>query len=176
MAFVLNKKAKELEDEIETLTQDIEALKVRIDVQMQENRRLKQAHQREMQGLAQQLAQQNSIVQAKNKEVEDLKFAIVQKNILVASYEPKLFVQTERAERLDKLVARLRKKVPRHNERGAGRKSKITDEIITQVKRLKSENKSLAEIAAELSSPTGINYSKSTVKKIVDTYIKPCEN
>ncbi len=176
MAFVLNKKAKELEDEIETSTQDIEALKVRIDVQVKENKRLKLIYQSEVQELEQQLAQKNALMQAQDKKIEDLKYAIVQKNILVANYEPKLVAQTERAERLDKLVTRLRKKIPRYNERGAGRKSKITDEVITKVKYLKSENKSLAEIAAELISSTSVNYSKSTVKKIVDAYIKQCEN
>lgn len=176
MAFVLNRKAKELEDEIEALTQEIETLQVRVEVQIKENKRLKLLYQSEVQELEWQLAQKDTLVKAQNKEIEELKFAIVQKNILIANYEPKLLEQTERAQRLDKLVIRLRKKIPRYNERGAGRKSKITDEVIVQVKRLKSENKSLAEIAAEITSSTGINYSKSTVKKIVDAYIKRCEN
>lgn len=79
MAFVLNRKVKELEDEIEALTRDIDVLKVRLDVQIKENKRLKLLYQSEVQELEWQLAQKDTLVQAQNKEIEELKFAIVKK-------------------------------------------------------------------------------------------------
>lgn len=53
-----------------------------------------------------------------------------------------------------------------------GRKSKINDSVIKRVKELNSENKSLMGIAEILEKESGITYSKSTVKKIIDNYIK----
>lgn len=60
-----------------------------------------------------------------------------------------------------------------------GRKSKINDSVIKRVRELNSENKSMMGIAEILKKESGITYSKSTVKKIIDNYIKDdnvCEN
>lgn len=59
-----------------------------------------------------------------------------------------------------------------HNERGAGRKSRITQEDIVLVKQCMTEGKSLAEMAAELSEKGVKRWSRSTVKYLMDKYCK----
>ncbi len=69
---------------------------------------------------------------------------------------------------IDEMKARLNNSAIPHNARGAGRKSKITADTISQAKALKSEGKSLNEIAKILTEQMGIGFSKSTVKKMMD--------
>lgn len=57
-----------------------------------------------------------------------------------------------------------------HNERGAGRKSRITQEDIVLAKQCMTEGKSLAEIANVLSKKSGKRWSRSTVKYLIDKY------
>lgn len=59
-----------------------------------------------------------------------------------------------------------------HNERGAGRKSRITQEDIFLTKQCMTGGKSLAEIAAVLSEKSGKHWSRSTVKYLIDKYCK----
>lgn len=59
-----------------------------------------------------------------------------------------------------------------HNERGAGRKSRITQEDIFLVKQCMTEGKSLAEMAAVLSEKSRKRWSRSTVKYLIDKYCK----
>lgn len=76
---------------------------------------------------------------------------------------------------LKRINATLRKENTRLKEKtksNAGRKSKINDDVIKQTEKLKSENKSLMQIANELEISTGVSYSKSTIKNIIDNYIK----
>lgn len=58
-----------------------------------------------------------------------------------------------------------------HNERGAGRKSRIENSHIALVSRWIAEGKGVSEIARLLSDNTGIHWSKSTVQYLVRQYI-----
>ena len=51
-----------------------------------------------------------------------------------------------------------------HNERGAGRKSRITSEIRQLILDLKSQNFTQAEIAKKLTDSTGEHWSRSTIR------------
>lgn len=59
-----------------------------------------------------------------------------------------------------------------HNERGAGRKSRIKQEDVLLAKQCITEGKSLAEIAGVLSEKSGKCWSRSTVKYLLDKYCK----
>ena len=54
-----------------------------------------------------------------------------------------------------------------HNERGAGRKKKATNEVIARVLQLKSEGISQANIASTVSAEFGLAISRTTVGEIV---------
>ena len=73
---------------------------------------------------------------------------------------------------IDQLKHKAAKASIPHNARGAGRRSKVTADVIVRVKELKNEGKSLSQMATLLTLETGHNYSKSTIKKIVDLHIK----
>ena len=49
------------------------------------------------------------------------------------------------------------------NPRGAGRKSRITDDVLSCIKDLRQKGLSFSKIAAELTETTGTEWSKSTV-------------
>lgn len=59
-----------------------------------------------------------------------------------------------------------------HNERGAGRKSRITQEDIFLTKQCMMEGKSLAEIADVLSEKSGRSWSRSSVKYLIDKHCR----
>ena len=59
---------------------------------------------------------------------------------------------------------------PAHNERGAGRKSKATEENVSEILRLRDEGLSYSQIAGILTENNGEYISKSTVAKIVANF------
>jgi predicted RNase H-like nuclease (RuvC/YqgF family) len=61
---------------------------------------------------------------------------------------------------------------PIHNERGAGRKSKATDENVAEISRLRTEGYSYSQIANILTENSGEYISKSTVAKIAKSVEK----
>lgn len=79
---------------------------------------------------------------------------------------------------LDKLIKslqrsnkRIRSEKEKLKNRGGGRKSIITKEAIELTKGWRREGKSLSKIAELLTLQLGINYSKSTVKNMVDYHL-----
>lgn len=59
-----------------------------------------------------------------------------------------------------------------HNERGAGRKSRITPADVSIAKESTAKGKSLAEIARLLSKNSGKHWSRSSVKYLIDKHCK----
>ena len=108
-------------------------------------------------------------LELKEKKCKDLKAFLEKEFEINSTYISKTHL-------LYKEIAELKAKTATastpHNARGAGRRSKITANIIVRVKDLKSEGKSLSQIATLLTLETGVNYSKSAIKKIVDLHIK----
>jgi len=74
----------------------------------------------------------------------------------------------------DKLIAELQSQLQQpqkiHNERGAGRKTKITDEMVVEVLTLRQEGYGFSKIAKIYSEKTGISISKATVDKITKNW------
>ena len=60
-----------------------------------------------------------------------------------------------------------------HNERGAGRRSRIENSHITLVSKYIAEGKGTSEIARLLSVNTGSRWSKSTVQYLVKQHLGP---
>ena len=92
------------------------------------------------------------------KEITDLKEALRRKNSTI--------------KHLNNVVADLRSKLEahpkkNHNERGVGRKPKVTPEMIIEVKKLRQKNLSISEIAKIYSQNSGNTISKSSVYKII---------
>jgi len=92
------------------------------------------------------------------KEVSDLKEVLRKKDSTIRH--------------LNNVVANLRKQLESkpqkiHNERGAGRKSKITTEMVAEVMNLRHKNLSIAEIAKVYSQNSDNQISKSSVYKII---------
>ena len=71
---------------------------------------------------------------------------------------------------LRKTIENLRNQPRQHNERGAGRKSRITSEHVDFVKQEKKNGRSLSEIARLLSEQGDRSWSKSTIKYILTKY------
>ena len=108
-------------------------------------------------------------LELKEKKCKELKAFLEKECELTATYISKTHVLYKE---IDELKAKTATASTPHNARGAGRKSKITADIIEQAKYLKNEGKSLSQIATLLTLETGVNYSKSAIKKIVDLHIK----
>lgn len=60
-----------------------------------------------------------------------------------------------------------------HNERGAGRRSRIENSHITFVSKYIADGKGVSEIARLLSDNTGTHWSKSTVQYLVKQHLGP---
>lgn len=85
--------------------------------------------------------------------------------------EERVTAQSKEAQRLTLELKQTRdSKV--HNERGAGRKSRITKEHILLANQWLAEGKGYAEVARLLSAHTKSDWSRSTVKYMVEVYCK----
>jgi hypothetical protein len=71
---------------------------------------------------------------------------------------------------LREIIENLRNKPRPHNERGVGRKSRITSDHVDLVKKARVEGGSLSEIARILSDYSERPWSKSTIKYILTKY------
>ena len=108
-------------------------------------------------------------LELKEKKCKELKEFLEKEFELNSSYISKTHLLYKE---IDELKAKTAIASTPHNARGAGRRSKVTADVIVRVKDLKSEGKSLSQIATLLTLETGVNYSKSAIKKIVDLHIK----
>lgn len=122
------------------------------------------------------------LIANRNQTIEELQVMITEKESRIRDYEQEVDSTKKMVKDLQLQVKQLMienldlRKKPSYK---VGRKSKINDDIIKRTRELNSENKSLMGIAEILEKETGIAYSKSTVKKILDLYIKgnqTCEN
>jgi predicted RNase H-like nuclease (RuvC/YqgF family) len=87
------------------------------------------------------------------REIEKLKAEIKEKDALIVELQSQL-QQPQRV----------------HNERGAGRKTKITDEMVVEVLTLRQEGYGFNKIAKIYTKNTGISISKATVVKITKNW------
>lgn len=69
---------------------------------------------------------------------------------------------------LDNAVNQPRQKV--HNERGAGRKSKVDEETAAEILRLWNCGRSLSQIVKDIAQSTGVCICKATVHNILRKY------
>jgi len=92
------------------------------------------------------------------QEIADLKKELKQKDSTIRYLKN---VNTELERQLKSQPAKI------HNERGAGRKSKITSEMIAEIKALRQKNLSFSQIAKVCSQSSGVTISKSSVYKII---------
>lgn len=104
----------------------------------------------------------------KEKEIEQLNTSLAEKTKALKSANHKVVL---RDTNIEKLKFELNEKC-KPIKSNAGRKTKITNEVVARVEVLKIDGKSLSGIANILSLEFNENFSKSTIKKIVDTYIK----
>lgn len=91
-------------------------------------------------------------------------------SISLEEHERMILFLREQNSGLRKTIEALRNQPRRHNERGAGRKSRIRPEHVDFVKQEKKAGKSLAEIARLLSEQGDRPWSKSTIKYILTKY------
>jgi predicted RNase H-like nuclease (RuvC/YqgF family) len=87
------------------------------------------------------------------KEIERLKAEIQEKDELITELQSQL----EQPQKI-------------YNERGAGRKTKITNEMIVEVLMLRQEGHGFSKIAKLYSENTGEKISKATVDKITKNW------
>jgi predicted RNase H-like nuclease (RuvC/YqgF family) len=87
------------------------------------------------------------------REIERLKAEIKEKDLLIAELQSQL----ENPQKI-------------YNERGAGRKTKITNEMVVEVLNLRQEGYGFSKIAKLYSESTGISISKATVDKITKNW------
>jgi len=94
----------------------------------------------------------------------------LEQSILLEEYEEKIRVLKEQNLGLRKTIEHLRNLPRPHNERGAGRKSRVIPANVEFVKQARNEGRSLSEIAKLLSEESDKPWSKSTVKYILTKY------
>lgn len=102
-------------------------------------------------------------------EVDRLKQQLDQ-SVSRTEHEESIRASKEQILGLRKIIENLRNQPKPHNERGAGRKSRITPEHVVFVKKAKTEGKSLSEIARLLSDYSERPWSKSTIRYILIKY------
>lgn len=187
--MLFNSKTKELEDVIDNLENESLTLNTRLSVYMKENTRLEGINQ-ELQHKMKKTIITNLMLET---QLEDLNIKVVSLEKIIPSNEQEIFnneniISKQKSDMedisskasmylrkilsLENKITELKKQTPIHNQRKAGRKSIIADTTITRVVELKHKGKSLSQIAILLTLETGVNYSKSTIKKIVDLHIK----
>lgn len=110
------------------------------------------------------------------KEIEDLKIQLSSSDLIVSEFEGKIEeLKAENRELLAKISNNTSKNSTEINNRpplvsnlrGAGRKSRVDENIINLVKTLKNQGLSYSQIAEKLIEETKSSWSKSTVSYIL---------
>lgn len=194
--MLFNNRAKELEDEIDKLENEGLTLNTRLSVHMKENTRLEGVNQElqhkmkktiitnltletQIEDLNIKVVSLEKTIQRKEQEISDNERLIIEQKSDMEDISSKASMYLRKILSLENKITELKKQTPIHNQRNGGRKSIITDTTILRVVELKNGGKSLSQIATLLTLETGVNYSKSTIKKIVDLHItgdKSCVN
>ncbi len=180
MSFIglFDKREKELEEENNSLKDEISSLKKKLHIaetnieQSKEYLELKSRLDKRIQ------LNNETREMLHNIELEKAKLERYIKRDTIS-----IFAHNDEIKKRDEIIRslemKLSAKVDVLPKTKVGRKSKINDRVIERVRELNGENKSLMGIAEILKKESGITYSKSTVKKIIDNYIKGdkvCEN
>lgn len=152
-ADTLESQIKELKQEISTDDVIIAEFEGKVSQWKNQYLALQKSHNQEIQDLKLQLAD----YQEKAKKSDDI---ITTLNLQIPSL--KNAIKKIKAENLTIINSR-----PLHNQRGAGRKSRITPEIKQMIIDLKSQNITQSEIAKKLTASTGEHWSRSTVGQVL---------
>lgn len=113
----------------------------------------------------------NLKVEALEKRIETLKAKLLSSVPLTEHNQVVEFHKNQNTS-LRNVMERLKKNPKIHNQRGAGRKSRITPDNIAFTKQALSQGKGITEIARHLSQASGKPWSKSTVRYMMEKYIK----
>jgi hypothetical protein len=110
------------------------------------------------------------------KEIEDLKFQLSSSDLIIAEYEGRvLALKAEVKELMLKVSNNAVQNSTEinncsnivHNERGAGRKSRVNEKTLELIKSLQNKGLSYSQIAEKLTEVTKKPWSKSTISYIL---------